>query len=364
MKRAGLLLALATGLTTSILLAPVPASAQRTTSGVRGIVADEQGQLLTDVDVEIQYTGEGPKHVYHVKTNKKGGFVRIGLQEGPYKIFFTKEGYQKYGVDLWLSLGGISDICSNNPGPNDPCQDLKLKKAEVTIGFGGASGASVPASAGASGGGGAAGGAAPGGSAATATAEEAAKLGASYAQAVAAIKAGQWDQAEAALKEVIARIPGQPVVHFNLGHVYRQKKDYPAAEAEFKQVTELEPTKADAFVAMAALYEAQGKGGDAVDYLVKNEGPFEQDATFQVALGATAMNQGRDKEAEGAFSKAIALDPSRVEVQYYLASLALNRNEVDDAIGHLQKYVADAPAGSPNVETAKALLVALQAKKK
>jgi Tfp pilus assembly protein PilF len=342
----------------AIFVAPAPASAQASATGVRGFVSDEQGQRLADVDVEIQFMGS-PQRTYHVKTNKKGGFVRIGLSEGSYKIYLTKEGYQKKGIDLpWLSLGGLSDMCGNlNRGPNDPCEDLVMKKAQVAVSIGGA-----PAAGGASAGGGAPAGGATG--AATATAEEAAKLGAAYAQAVEAIKTSQWDAAEAALKEVLARIPDQPVVHFNLGHVYRQKKDYPAAEAEFQKVTELEPTKADAFVAMAALYETQGKGADAVDYLTKNAAAFEQDAKFQVALGATAMNQGKDKEAEEAFAKAASLDPSNVEVQYFLASLALNRNEVGDAIAHLEKYIAEAPVGSPNVETAKALLVALQAKKK
>jgi Flp pilus assembly protein TadD len=341
------------------LLAPAPASAQVSATGVRGFISDEEGQRLPDVDVEIQFMGS-PKRTYNVKTNKKGGFVRIGLAEGSYKIYLSKEGYQKKGIDLpWLSLGGLSDMCGNiNRGPNDPCDDIVMKKAQVALTIGGApAAAGAPAGAGGQAAGGASG-------AATATAEEAAKLGAAYAQAVEAIKASQWDAAEAALKEVLVKIPDQPVVHFNLGHVYRQKRDFASAEAEFKRVTELEPAKSDAFVAMAALYEAQGKGAEAVDYLVANAAAFEQDAKFQVALGATAMNQGREKEAEAAFSKAVVLDPTNVEVQYFLASLALNRNEVDDAIVHLEKYIAEAPAGSPNVETAKSLLAALQAKKK
>ena len=337
------------------LLGPAPASAA--TSGVRGIIVDEQGQPLPDVEVEIEFMGT-PKRVYRQKTNKKGGFVRIGLTEGSYKIFFTKEGYKKQGIDTWLSLGGVSDMCSNNPGPNQPCEDLVLKKAEVAIAIGGAP--AGPAAAG-PGGGAPAGGAA---GSATATAEEAAQLGAAYAQAVEAIKGSQWDVAETALKDVLSKVPDQPVVHFNLGHVYRQKKDYPAAEAEFRKVTELEPTKPDAFVAMAALYEAEGKGAEAVDFLTKNAAAFELDAKYQVALGATAMNQGKEREAEEAFSKAVSLDPSNVEVQYFLASLALNRNELSDAILHLEKYIAEAPATSPNVETAKGLLAALQAKKK
>lgn len=356
MKRLGLLLAIAAAIT--LVMATPPAEAQRTSSGLRGIVSDEQGQPVPDVEVEIQYKGEGPKKVFHVKTNKKGGFVRVGLEPGAYTLLFTKEGYRKYGIETWLSLGGVSDICPNHPAPNQPCDDIKLKKAEVAIAIGG-----EPATpAGASQGGQPGQPGAPGQGPATATAEEAAKLGAAYQQAVEAIKAAQWDAAETALKEVLARIPNQPVVHFNLGHVYRQKKDFASAEAEFKKAAELEPTKPDAFVALAALYEAQGKGGDAVELLLKNGAAFEQNAKFQVALGATAMNQGQEKEAEAAFSKAASLDPANVEIQYFLASLALNRNEVPDAIAHLQKYLAEAPATSPNVAVAKDLLAALQAR--
>jgi cytochrome c-type biogenesis protein CcmH/NrfG len=358
MKRLAPVAVLSAALIVSIvvLLAPSPASAA--VSGFRGIVVDEQGQPLPDVEVEIQAMG-GLKRTYRVKTNKKGGFVRIGLDEGSYKIFLTKEGYQKGGLDVpWLSLGGLSDLCSNNPAPNQPCEPLVLKKAAVALAIGGAPAGPAPGAPGGEAGAGGAEGSA------TATAEEAARLGAAYAQAVEAIKSSQWDAAEAALKEVLAAVPDQSVVHFNLGHVYRQKKDFPSAEAEFRRVTELEPAKSDAFVAMAALYEAQGKGGEAVDFLVKNAAAFEEDAKYQIALGATAMNQGQEKQAEEAFSKAVTLDPTATEVQYFLASLALNRNEVDDAIGHLEKYIAEAPAESPNVEVAKGLLTALKAKKK
>jgi len=354
MRSSAPLLAATAGVALVLLATPRTAHAQM--SQVRGFVADEEGNRLADVEVELQYTGEGTKSVYHVKTNKKGGFVRVGLPPGPYKIYFTKEGYQKGGIDTYLSLGGLSDMCSNNPGPNQPCEDIKLKKALVSLSIG------DPGAA-AKGGGGAPGAPNAATDAATATAEEAAQLGASYARAVEAIKTSQWADAETALKEVLAKIPDQPVVHFNLGHVYRQKKDYASAEAEFRKVTELEPTKPEAFVAMAALYETQGKGQEAVAFLQGSAGAFETNAKYQTALGATAMNQGMEKDAEAAFQKAAALDPSNVEIQYFLATLALNRNETPNAIAHLEKYIAEAPAASPNVEVAKQLLGALKAKK-
>ena len=104
MKRLGLLLIIAAAIT--LVVATPPVEAQRTSSGLRGIVSDEQSQPVADVEVEIQYKGEGPKKVYHVKTNKKGGFVRVGLDPGPYTLIFNKEGYKKHGIEMYLSLGG------------------------------------------------------------------------------------------------------------------------------------------------------------------------------------------------------------------------------------------------------------------
>ena len=309
---------------------------------MRGVVVDEEGQPIPDVEVEIEYVGEGQKKVYRQKTNKKGGFVRVGLPPGNYKIYFRKEGYKTYGIDTWLSLGGLSEICGESE-PGAPCADIVLQKAPVVVNIPGGTGA-----AGAE------------GEAREVDSEEAARLGAAYMQAVEAIKGERWGEAESALKEVLAQIPDQPAVHFNLGHVYRQKKDFAAAEGEFRRTMELDPDDPDAYVALAALYEAQGKGTEAVTVLTEAAPRFEESAKFQTALGATAMNEGREKDAEAAFTKVVALDPTNAQVQYYLATLALNRGDKDDAIGHLEAFVAHAPAGSPDLEVAKALLEALR----
>ena len=257
MKRLAPLAVLSAALTVSLaaFLAPAPASAA--VSGFRGIVVDEQGQPVVDVDVEIQALG-GLKRTYHVKTNKKGGFARIGLDEGSYKIFLTKEGYQKGGLDVpWLSLGGLSDLCSNNPGPNQPCEPLVLKKAEVAIAIGGA-----PA------------GATAGGAAERGAPEPRRRAGRPRPRPrrrrssgprtprpSRRSRPGSGTPRRRRSRRSWRRCPTNPWSLFNLGHVYRQKKDYPAAEAEFRKVTELEPTKPEAFIAMAALYEAEGKGG-------------------------------------------------------------------------------------------------------
>jgi cytochrome c-type biogenesis protein CcmH/NrfG len=49
-----------------------------------------------------------------------------------------------------------------------------------------------------------------------------------------------------------------------------------------------------------------------------------------------------------------------VQVHYYLATLALNRGKTDDAIAHLETFVAGVPADAPNADVARSLLEALK----
>lgn len=351
MKRLALPLFVLTALSTLPGLVPAAAAQAAALAQVRGLVIDEEGQPLPQVVVEMETTLEGGrKKTVSQKTDKRGGFVRVGLVPGMYKIVFSKDGYEKRGVDIYFSPGGLSEI-----------PDVVMKKAKVAVSIGGQGDAGPAGQPGPAGAGPA--GAGQAGVAET-TPEEAAKLGAAYTAGMEAIKAGQWDAAEASLKEVAEKLPGNPQVHYNLGYVYRQKKDLASAEAEYKRVIELEPDKPDAYVALAAAYTEAGRGAEGVDLLTKAAPGFEQNASFHVAMGALAMNSGRAAEAEAAFAKAVALDPSNVEVQFHLASLALGRNDVADAIGHLEAYLAGASPESPNVEVAKKLLEALKAKKK
>src|SRR6185503_19404764 len=104
---------------------------------------------------------------------------------------------------------------------------------------------------------------------------------------------GRYDEAETMLKAIVTQFPDLAPAHYNLGYVYQRKKDWKAAEAAYRRVTELEPAKSDSFIALAAVRELDGRGQEAVDGLVAAAPAFEQDAKFQYALGMTAMNSGK-----------------------------------------------------------------------
>jgi tetratricopeptide (TPR) repeat protein len=324
--------ALALGLGAALALA-LPGWAQtRVTGGVRGRVVDEKGAGIADVKVDLEFLGESRQKITKSQTtDKKGGFVRMGLLEGKWKFTFAKEGYKTYMMEMDLSLGGFSEA-----------PDIVLQ-----------AGAAPSAAA-----------AAPAGPVAAVLppTPESNKAGEAYTKAVEAAHAGRYDEAEPLLKEVLAQYPDLAPAHFNLGYVYQKKKDWKAAETEFQRATELEPTKSDAFIALAAVREMDGRAREGAEALQAAAPGFAQEAKFQFALGITSTNAGMSPEAEAAFKKASELDPANPEPYFYLATIAVGQNRVPESVALLEKYLGMTGQVPANVETAKGLLGALKKK--
>lgn len=299
------------------------------TAGIRGRVLDEAGLGIVDVKLDFEFLGESRvKVTSSTKSDKKGGFVRMGIPDGKWRITFSKEGYKTYVMEISLSLGGFSEA-----------GDVVLKAATVAAAASNEPVAAVlPAT------------------------PEASKAGEDYRRALEAASAGRYDEAEPALKEVITRFPDLANAHYNLAYVYQMKKDWKGAEAEYTRVTELEPAKADAYIALAAVRELDGRGPEAAEGLLAAAPGFEQDFLFQYALGITCANTGKVPEAEAAFRKAMALDPSKPEPFFQLATIAVGQNKVPEAVGLLEKYAGMSGQVPANLQTAQGLLGALKKK--
>jgi tetratricopeptide (TPR) repeat protein len=161
-------------------------------------------------------------------------------------------------------------------------------------------------------------------------------------------------------REVLAAAPQVAEAHYNLGYLASKRGDAAAAEAEFRKAIELQPKSSDAYVALAALLGQKARGEEALKLLLDAAADFSQDGRFQFALGAAAFNLGRAEDAQAALTRAGELDPGNAETDFYLGSLALSRNDVPAAVARFEKYLAAAPATSPNLATAKGLLEALK----
>jgi tetratricopeptide (TPR) repeat protein len=312
-------------------LLPAAAFAQRDLAQIRGSVVDEKGQPIAGVDIELKYTGETRAPIIrNTTTDKKGGFVRVGLKAGGWALTFRKEGYRTVAAETDLAM---SELAMMPP--------VKMPTA--------APAAPPPATAAAA--------------AAAASEERAKQLGEAYMKALAALQVGQNVEAETQFQAIIAALPDLAEAHYNLGYLYEQRGALAEAEASFRKAFELQPQNAAALVGLATLIDKRGANQEALALLEANAPRFADNARVQFALGAVAFNLGRNAVAEPAFEKAAALDPANAETLFFLGSIAVGRNDVPAALERLDKFVATAPPTSPNLDTAKALLATLRKKK-
>lgn len=290
-------------------LAAGEASAQ--TGTARGKVLDDKGQPLVDAKIVLEYQG-GVTRKYETKTSKKGEYTQVGLAVGQYRITASKEGFAPFYVETRVNLGDVTYV-----------QDMKL----------------VPAQA----------------AAQAAAAKAADEITPAFNAAADLARQGKLDEAEAAYKALLVKAPTIPEVYLNLAFLYRQKKDWAAAEAAYQKALELRPNYSDANAGLLAVYQASGNTEKANALAAAATG----DPKVQFDLGVTHLNAGKYDDALAAFQKAQAADPNNPETYYYLGTIYVGMNKIADARTNLEKYVAMKPTNAQNLATAQGLLQAL-----
>jgi Flp pilus assembly protein TadD len=309
MKRA----LIAAGLLLGIGLVAAPAQAQ--TGTARGRVLDAQGQPVVDAKVTIEFQG-GITRKFETKSNKKGEYMQVGMQPGPYRFTATKEGFQPGVIEFRITLGDPTAI-----------PDFKLNTQ--------AQAAQQPGSA-------------------------QNELRESFQKAVELQSAGKLDEAEAAYKAILEKNPDIPEVYQNLGSVYALKKDFASAEAAFLKGLELRPDSADIATQLARLYQDNGQPQKAMELMNKSAGANPADAKAQFNQGIFLLNAQKNEEAIAAFEAAIKADPAMTEAYYRLGALMVGQAKIPEAIAHLEKYLSMNPTDAGNVAVAQGLLKAMK----
>ena len=307
---------IAGGLLLAFALAGSEARAQ--TGTARGKIMDDKGQPIVDAIVTIEYQG-GVTRKYETKTNKKGEYTQVGIYPGVYKITVNKEGYQGGVLDARITLGEPTYL-----------QDMKLVTRSAAQ-------------------------AAAGGIDSKAREE----LTAAFKNATELTQAGKYDEAIAAYNQLIAKSPSIPEAQYNLGYIYRQKKDWPAAEAAYKKALELRPGYSEANAALLEVYQESGQA-DKVAELASTAG---NDPKVQFRMAVTFLNSGKSEEALAAFQKVMAADPANPEPYYHIGTILVGQNKIPEAVASLEKYLSMNPPNPQNVATAQGLLQALKPKK-
>ena len=298
-----------------------------------GRVVDGQGNPIPDVQVLLDYKGHIAQK-YRTKTDKVGVFTHVNVYAGPYRVTLKKEGIGETSFDY-----NFQEIDRLQKPPDFKLLPPRTQAAPPPPGSGLAAAAGP--------------GAAP---------VDATKLVGEINAAMALSGEGKVDEAIAAYEAVLAEAPAVPLVHYNLGAAYKKKGEVQKAEAALRKSFELDPAFVDGYVGLATLLAETGRRDEAIQVVQQGASANGQSGRLQYALGVLAEGKGDAAAAKEAFLKAEQLDPQNVETQYHLATVALNMNDRAEAVARLEKFVAAAPAGTPNVDVAKSLLAALQKK--
>ncbi len=306
---------------------------------VSGLVTDDQGNPLKDVQIRIE--GMDIKRNYKLKTGKDGKFIHAGVVvQGRYRVIAEKEGYQTDYVE------GVKPSYGDDAG----FVEFKLKPGEgglLAFEISDEERAKIEKQN-----------------------EEARKQREAFEAVKSTFEAGMkaydtedYELAASKFKEAAAEDATQKAVWANLGNAQAKLGQNQEAVESYKKAIALDPQDAALHQNLGNLYSTIGKTDLA-------KASYEKAATLGAVsdptgaavtyynLGVTYINENKTKEAAEALQKALEYDETYAEAHYQLGLTWLGLGQMEDAVKHLKRYLELTPNG-PNAATAQALIESL-----
>jgi len=121
---------------------------------------------------------------------------------------------------------------------------------------------------------------------------------------------GKLDLAEVEYNQVLKMSPDLPGAHEALGEIYAKKRDFTAAEAEYRKELQINPYDYPVVCSLADVLIETGQTGDAIPTLEKTAARRPSLGCARYELGRAWFRQGQYEKAEGHLLAATALNPS------------------------------------------------------
>lgn len=299
-----------------------------------GRVLDRTGKPIANA--RVVYNNVETGKTYKFKTDKKGEFSGVGIEQGVYQIEIT----DKSGTSLYRTRRNIAD-----PNTEDIKKDTNFLNADLSL-------LSVTDL--------------PGGIKAnvlskTPTEQEKQMIRANNANVEkmnelirtlhTAIDARDWKTATDTLDQLIAADPNRWEFYQNLGTVQTNQSDYEGAAKSYERAIELaqsgittgrQPEKSDISVMMIYVGDANAKIGNldkAIAFYSKAAEISSEPATAYLNICRAQRSNGHDDAAMQACNKAIAIDPNRWEFYQMIGGLQQNAGQDELAIEDYEKGI-------------------------
>ena len=330
-------------------------SAFAQTGGVTGKCTGEDGKPLAGYTIQVDR--QEMKWTSHVKTNKKGEYIYIGLAPGNYKFtLLNPAGGQVYNISHHIGLGDPTEV------DFDMAKETAYAKKEQMAN--------------------------PETAKKIAENEKEQKqftgLKATFDQATFLYNQGRFAEAAAMYEQALplAKDKNLPIVLAQLGQSYgnaakqEQNKDTRVQDQQkaidyFQKAIELAPRDAGLHNNLGSVYADMGKVADA-------QAEFQKAADINPAgasgyyynLGVVLVNQGKMDDAAVALKKSTDLDPNNANAFYWYGMALLGKAEykpdgtvvaVPGTVEAFQTYLKLQPNG-PLAQAAQASLDTIQGK--
>jgi tetratricopeptide (TPR) repeat protein len=284
-----------------------------------GRVTDPDGKPVAGAVVKLRVPGK-PDQGPDLKTDGNGRWAYLGLRGGEWKITIEAPGFMQGETTL-----SVSEVIRANP-VNYAMKPVPKAQPEQPAGL------------------------AP--------------------EIVEALKAGnealaekRWADARAAFEKVLPVAPDNPQLLLALARSYSGEGDTEKAVEMLRRITEKEPQNWTAWLLMANMLLEKGRLEEGRAALEKVPAESITDPNVYINVGVLFMNQKKNDEAEGYFSKAIEVAPGQFDGYYFRGLARVGLHKYADARPDLQKVVELAPAESSEAKEARQLLDAIKAQK-
>lgn len=286
---------------------------------LEGRVTDPDGKPIGGAIVKIRLP-DRPDAGVEVKTDGKGRWAVMGLRGGEWRITIEAPGFMT-GETVYA----VSEVARGNPVNYAMKPAAKTEEARAS---------GLPP-----------------------------EIKEALAAGNEALEQKRWSDARTAFEKVLPMAPDNVGLLMALARSYSGEGKTSNAVEMLKKVTEKDASNWGAWMLMANMLLEKGmleEGRAALEHVPQKA---VTDPNVFINVGVLFMNQKKNDEAEGYFTKAVEVAPGQYDPYYYrgLARIGLNRN--DGAKADLTKVVELAPPDSNEVKEARQLLEALKAPK-
>jgi len=281
---------------------------------VSGLVRQEGGQPLKGATVTAENEAIG--QTFTATTDEKGRFNMIGLRSGDWRFIAQAPGFSPEGGRLVVRSGG-----------QNPPIGFELKHSGVA--FFGALGGIVNKD-----------------------------LQGDLASADVLFSQKKWDEAIAAYRSILAKVPVLTSINLQIASAYRNKKDYDSALAAYSDLLKAEPGNSLATLEIAMTALERGDTQTAEDTLTRAAGEADAPREVFYSLGEVKLAANDADGANSWFEKAAKADPFWAKPLLKLGEAAIKKGDNASAARLLARAVEVDPT-APEAATAKSTLASL-----